>query len=83
MIDQLNTFATNYAYAVPSAILLTVFWLYFQKQRVRTASKMISIDTPFIVRNSVFVGLLVFAVVYFGKPLPALEESMYVSPADF
>jgi len=81
MQDQLHGFATNYIYAVPAAMALTALWLHFQKTRMKTHKTLI--DTKFITRNSIFAGLVAFMLVYLGKPLPLLEESINVSPANF
>ena len=83
MNEQLHTFATSYFYAVPTAIALMALFLYFQKSKIKNVSKNTILSTGFILRNAIFVGVLTFALIYFGKPLPGLEESIIVKPADF
>ena len=81
MQDQLHAFASSYIYAVPATMLLTAIWFHFQKSRMKTHKSLI--DNKFITKNSVFVGCLAFVLLYLGRPLPLLEESINVSPADF
>lgn len=81
MQEQLHAFATSYIYAVPAAMLLTAAWLQFQKSRMKAHKTLI--DSKFITRNTVFAGVVAFLLLYFGRPLPLLEESINVSPADF
>lgn len=81
-VDKLHSIATNYIYIVPISIILMMAFLYWQK--ISDAQNDDNVpNSTFIIRNSLFVGLLVFFVVYYNKPLPSFEESMFVSPADF
>ncbi len=81
MQDQLHSFATNYMYAVPAVMVLTAAWLHFQKTRMKAHKTLI--DTKFMTRNALFAGVLAFLLIYLGRPLPSLEESINVLPADF
>jgi uncharacterized membrane protein len=80
MNENIHYIASNYIYIVPFSILLTMAFLQWQKQ---VGKKNQIVDSTFIIRNALFVGLLVFVIVYLNKPLPSLEESLFVSPADF
>lgn len=81
MQDQLHAFATNYMYAVPATVVLTAAWLHLQKTRMKVHKNLI--DNKFITRNAIFAGIIAFLLLYFGRPLPLLEESINVLPADF
>lgn len=81
-MEKVHAFATNSLYSVPTIILLTGLFLYWQKSQLKREHKHV-IDNVFIIRNSVFVGLLVFMLLQCSKQLPSFEESIYVAPADF
>ena len=81
-MEQAHSIATNLAYIVPLAMVVTACWIYFQRTRLKNPVKGV-ISNNFILRNSLFVGVVVFTVVYFSKPIHSLEESIIVKPADF
>lgn len=64
-------------------MIVTAIFLYFQKSKIKNSAKNNIITNSFILRNVAFVGIVAFALIYFGKPLPSLEESIIVKPADF
>lgn len=79
MNEQIHNIASNVLYMVPIAVLLMAGWLKFQKSKMRVRM----VDNQFIWKNSLFVGLLVFAVMFLGKPMTGVEENIIVGPADF
>jgi hypothetical protein len=79
MNDQIHTFVTNPAIAACIVGVLLAGWFKYQHKK----SKVVALDNTFIMRNVLFVSVLVAGIVYFGQPLPPLEESMFVAPADF
>ena len=83
MNEQIHAIATNFLYAVPITMLITGIFLQVQKTKLKNPAKNTILNNSFIFRNSLFVGLLTFVILYLGKPLPGLEESIIVSPADF
>lgn len=83
MNEQVHAIATNYLYMVPIAMAVTALWLKLQKSRVKNPAKNVILDNGFFLRNVLFVGTLVFLIMYLGKPLPGFEESIIVRPADF
>jgi hypothetical protein len=83
MNEQVHTFATSYLYAVPAVMLLTYLWLWWQKSQVRHTAKHIIFDNKFFLRNTVFFGAITMLLLYLGRPLPGLEESIIVSQAPF
>ena len=76
---QIHTLVTKWMFAVPIAMVLTAMWLMFLKQK----EKGTRMSNNFILKNCVFVGALVAAIVLLGRPLPPLEDKLYVGPADF
>jgi type IV secretory pathway TrbL component len=82
MNEQLHYFSTNYHLAVPATVFLTMGFLYWQKRTIKNKNTDI-IDSTFILRNSLFVGVVALFLIYFNKPLPSLEESLLVTPAEF
>lgn len=76
---QIHAVVTNWMFAVPIAMVLTAMWLMFLKQK----EKGTRLSNNFILKNCVFVGALVAAIVILGKPLPPLEDRLFVGPADF
>jgi len=83
MNEQMHDFATNYVVAIPIAMVLTGLWLMFQKSKIKNSAKNQIMNNSFVMRNVFFVGILVFLIMYLGRPLPGLEESIIVRPADF
>jgi type IV secretory pathway TrbL component len=82
MNEQLYNFATSPHLVIPTAVLLTMVFLYWQKKTIKKKNTEL-LDSTFIVRNSLFVGVIALFIVYFNKPLPRLEESFSPSPAEF
>ena len=83
MNEQLHHFAGNYILVIPVALILTAIWFKIEKNRCKHSSKNAILNNTFLYRLLGFVGLLTFALVYLNKPLPGLEESIIVRPADF
>lgn len=83
MNEQVHALATNYLYAVPAVMVLTYVWLWLQKNRIKHTAKHIIFDGKYMLRNVLFFGAVAFLLLYLGKPLPGLEESIIVSPAPF
>lgn len=85
MNEQLHSLASNYLFAIPIVLLLTYVWLRFEKSRAAKSSKSAKsyFDNAFIMRHALFVAALAFLLIMLNKPLPGLEESIIVSPADF
>jgi hypothetical protein len=83
MNEQLHSIASNYLYAVPLAMLISALWFTFEKSKVKHNAKHVIMDNSFFMRNIVFIGVLSFILIFLNKPLPGLEESIIVSPADF
>jgi len=81
-MDQLQEFGKNYMYVIPASVLLTMLFLHWQKYTLKNQHVKL-LDSTFILRNSLFVGLIAFIIVYLNKPLPRFEDSLYVNPADF
>ena len=82
MNDQINAIAVNALYVVPFVVLLNFISLKIQKSAIKNNSKNVILNTGFIVKNSLFVGLIVFLVMYLGAPLP-FDDNILVRPADF
>ena len=83
MFEQLHGFATNWIYMVPFMMLCVAAWLKFEKSQKSNPSKSSVLNNQFILRNSLLAGFITFLIMYFGRPLPSLDESIIVSPADF
>jgi hypothetical protein len=83
MSEQLHSFASNYLYAVPAVMVIAWFWFVFEKSRIRHTAKNTILNNAFLIRNVVFIGAIAFLLILLNKPLPGLEESIIVSPADF
>jgi hypothetical protein len=81
--EDLHSYATNPVLMVPLVIGITFLFLHFQKMKLKNPGKNAILDQSFMIRNALFVGAIAGALVYFGRPLPGLEESIIVSPADF
>ena len=75
----LHRMATEYMFAIPLAMSLAAAFFFLQKSKDKSAK----ITNDFIIKNSIFVGILVALFVYFGKPIPLIEEAMHVGPAEF
>jgi len=71
--------ATEYMYAIPLAMVIAAGYFWFQK----TKDKTVKMNNDHILKNAIFVGILVGMFVYFGKPIPLIEEAMHVGPAEF
>ena len=74
----------NPFYIVPIAMILCLIYLYIQKWNTKKCKNK-CIDTPLMMRTSIFIGLLVFIIVWFNKPFDtiSLEDSLNVNPANF
>jgi len=83
IMETAHSVATNYTYVIPIAIILYGGVLYVQKCKLKCSKKEACVSYPFITRNALFVGFLVFLILYFNKPMEDLDESMYVTPAPF
>lgn len=83
MNEQLHSIASNYFYAVPLTMAIAALWFKFEKSRVKHGAKHVIMDNSFFMRNIGFVGALAFLLILLNKPLPGLEESLIVTPADF
>ena len=85
MNEQLHSFASNYIIAIPVVLLATFIWLHFEKKRAAKSSKSAKsyFDSSYVTRNMMFVAVLAFLLILLNKPLPGLEESIIVTPADF
>lgn len=83
MNEQIHGFATNYFYAVPAVMALTYIWLWWQKGQAKHSAKHILFDNKYMIRNVIFFGAVAALLMYLGRPLPGLEESIIVSQAPF
>ena len=83
MSEQLHNFASNYLFVIPAALVLTAIWFKMEKSKTKSPYKNTILNNAFLYRLLGFVAVLTFALVYANKPLPGLEESIIVSPADF
>lgn len=82
MNDKIQAIASNYLYVIPIVMLL--FAVVFRAQKVKGKNgKTPSVDNAFILRNSVFAGVVAAFLLYFNKPLPGLEDTIDVRPANF
>ncbi len=79
-MDQLRIVTGNYFFMVPVTVLIVYLVLRAQKQ---SNGKNVVLDDSALWKNSVFVGLLMGVVLYLNKPLPGLEDSINVRPANF
>lgn len=79
--DFINMVASDYRYAVPAAITMTLLFFYLQRSSGNgVEEKKRVIDKGFMIQNALFVGLLVGLFMYFGKN-SRLEDSIVVRPA--
>jgi hypothetical protein len=83
MDEQLNKFASNYLIIIPIALILTFVFYNFERTRHNHPSKNAVFNQGFLYRLLTFVAILTFGLVYANKPLPGLEETINVAPADF
>lgn len=83
MNEQLHSLASNYAYVIPAALVLTFLFYKFEQSKHRHPSKNVILNQGLLYRLLGFVAILSFALVYLNKPLPSLEETINVAPADF
>ena len=83
MNEQVHNFASNYLYVIPFAVAMTFIWYKIEKNKCKSTAKHTILNNSFLTRLLGFVAILTFALVYANKPLPGLEESIIVSPADF
>ena len=83
MSEQLQSLASNYFYVIPFALLLTFVWHKIEKTKNKHPSKNSVLNQNHLYRLMGFIAVLTFTIVYANKPLPKLEESIIVSPADF
>lgn len=83
MNEQLHNFASNYVYIIPFVALLTFLWFKMEKSKTKNTAKYAILNNGFLSRLLAFVTIITFTLVYLNKPLPGLEESIIVSPADF
>ena len=81
--EKIHSVATNIAFIVPITMAITAGWLIFQKSKIQHSAKNIVMNNSYLMRNVAFVGVVTLLLVYFNKPLPSLEESINVRPADF
>lgn len=81
MNDKLHVIFSNPVYAVPIAAALNACFLMWQKSQLKKGKE--HLNSSFILRNSIFVGLLTFVVIYFGQNIGDQEEYLRVGPASF
>jgi ABC-type uncharacterized transport system permease subunit len=81
MNEKLHVVFSNPVYAVPIAAALNACFLMWQKSQLKKDRK--QLDQSFIIRNSIFVGLLTFVIIYFGQNIGDQEEYLRVGPASF
>lgn len=72
-MDNLYTLASNPLYGVPFAIVLTFIVLWAQRKRQPDSN-------AYLIRTSLYVGVLVYFFIYFAKPLSQADEIMNVGP---
>ena len=83
MNEQLHNFASNYVYVIPLVLVLTFAYFKFEQSNHRHPSKNAVLNQGCLYRLLGFIAILTFALVYLNKPLPSLEETINVAPADF
>ena len=79
MDEYLQQVFTNYKYAIPVAIIFTGIFMYWQKKMIKNKDTTV-LDSYFILRSSLFVGLLVFTSMYYNKFQASFDENLYVGP---
>lgn len=82
MNENLHMLLSNPVYCVPLAALANAGFLFFQKKQLKNSNQKAVFSQTFLIRNSLFVGLLVFLVIHFNTTLP-YDDLMHVGPSPF
>jgi hypothetical protein len=79
-MTSVHDFVTNLTLVIPTTMALVALILFIQRSWMKDKRV---ISNMFIFQNSVLMGLIVFAVVYLGKPVMIPSDNIIVAPADW
>lgn len=74
---------SDYKFCLPLCAVATYAFLKYQSTLTENKSAKSVFNNTFLIRNSIFVALLAFLIIYFNQPQQGFHEFMKVEPANF